>query len=38
VLSLVTVEVLKVTLPRDRMSLMASEHLPLVTDLRIGCD
>ena len=30
------VEVLKVTLPRDRMALMASDHLPLVADLRIG--
>ena len=32
------VEVLKVTLPRDRMALMASDHLPLVADLRIGFD
>ena len=31
-----TVEVLKVSLPRDRMALMASDHLPLVADLRIG--
>lgn len=30
------VEVLKVTLPRDRMALMASDHLPLVADLKIG--
>jgi len=30
------VEVLKVTLPRDRLSLMASDHLPLVADIRIG--
>ena len=30
------VEVLKVTLPRDRLSLMASDHLPLVADLKIG--
>jgi endonuclease/exonuclease/phosphatase family metal-dependent hydrolase len=33
-----TVEVLKVALPRDRMALMASDHLPLVADLRIGFD
>ena len=32
------VEVLKVTLPRDRMALMASDHLPLVADLSIGFD
>jgi endonuclease/exonuclease/phosphatase family metal-dependent hydrolase len=32
------VEVLKVTMPRDRMALMASDHLPLVADLRIGFD
>ena len=32
------VEVLKVTLPRDRMALMASDHLPLVADLQIGFD
>ena len=32
------VEVLKVTLPRDRMALMASDHLPLVADLKIGFD
>jgi endonuclease/exonuclease/phosphatase family metal-dependent hydrolase len=32
------VEVLKVTMPRDRMTLMASDHLPLVADLRIGFD
>lgn len=32
------VEVLKVTLPRDRMAKMASDHLPLVADLRIGFD
>jgi endonuclease/exonuclease/phosphatase family metal-dependent hydrolase len=30
------VEVLKVSLPRDRMALIASDHLPLVADLRIG--
>jgi endonuclease/exonuclease/phosphatase family metal-dependent hydrolase len=30
------VEVLKVTLPRDRLALMASDHLPLVADLKIG--
>jgi endonuclease/exonuclease/phosphatase family metal-dependent hydrolase len=30
------VEVVKVTLPRDRLTLMASDHLPLVADLRIG--
>ena len=30
------VEVLKVTLPRDRLTLVASDHLPLVADLRIG--
>ena len=33
-----TVEVLKVSMPRDRMALMASDHLPLVADLRIGFD
>jgi len=32
------VEVLKVSLPRDRMALMASDHLPLVADLKIGFD
>ena len=32
------VEVLKVTLPRDRMAKMASDHLPLVADLKIGFD
>jgi endonuclease/exonuclease/phosphatase family metal-dependent hydrolase len=32
------VEVMKVSLPRDRMALMASDHLPLVADLRIGFD
>jgi len=32
------VEVLKVTLPRDRMALIASDHLPLVADLKIGFD
>lgn len=32
------VEVVKVSLPRDRMALMASDHLPLVADLRIGFD
>ena len=30
------VEVLKVTLPKDRMAKMASDHLPLVADLKIG--
>jgi endonuclease/exonuclease/phosphatase family metal-dependent hydrolase len=30
------VEVLKVTLPRDRLTLIASDHLPLVADLKIG--
>lgn len=30
------VEVVKVTMPRDRMTLMASDHLPLVADLKIG--
>jgi endonuclease/exonuclease/phosphatase family metal-dependent hydrolase len=30
------VEVLKVALPRDRLTLVASDHLPLVADLRIG--
>jgi endonuclease/exonuclease/phosphatase family metal-dependent hydrolase len=30
------VEVLKVTLPRDRLTLVASDHLPHVADLRIG--
>jgi len=29
------VEVLKVTLPRDRLALMASDHLPLVADLTV---
>jgi len=32
------VEVLKVTLPRDRLALIASDHLPLVADLKIGFD
>ena len=32
------VEVLRVTLPKDRMAKMASDHLPLVADLRIGFD
>jgi endonuclease/exonuclease/phosphatase family metal-dependent hydrolase len=32
------VEVVNVTLPRDRMTLMASDHLPLVADLRIRFD
>ena len=32
------VEVLKVTMPRDRLALMASDHLPLVADLKIGFD
>jgi endonuclease/exonuclease/phosphatase family metal-dependent hydrolase len=30
------VEVLRVALPQDRMAKMASDHLPLVADLRIG--
>jgi endonuclease/exonuclease/phosphatase family metal-dependent hydrolase len=30
------VEVLKVTLPRDRLALVASDHLPLVAEMRIG--
>ena len=29
---------MKVSMPRDRMTLMASDHLPLVADLRIGFD
>jgi endonuclease/exonuclease/phosphatase family metal-dependent hydrolase len=29
------VEVVKVELPRTRLSLMASDHLPLVADLRV---
>ena len=33
-----TVEVLKVSMPRDRMALIASDHLPLVADLKIGFD
>ncbi|MGH9386469.1 MAG: endonuclease/exonuclease/phosphatase family protein [Vicinamibacterales bacterium] len=32
------VEVLRVTLPKDRMAKIASDHLPLVADLRIGFD
>jgi endonuclease/exonuclease/phosphatase family metal-dependent hydrolase len=32
------VEVLKVSLPKDRMAKMASDHLPLVADLKIGFD
>jgi endonuclease/exonuclease/phosphatase family metal-dependent hydrolase len=32
------VEVMQVSLPRDRMALMASDHLPLVADLKIGFD
>lgn len=32
------VEVVKVSMPRDRMTLMASDHLPLIADLRIGFD
>jgi endonuclease/exonuclease/phosphatase family metal-dependent hydrolase len=32
------VEVLRVALPKDRMAKMASDHLPLVADLRIGFD
>ena len=27
---------MKVSMPRDRMTLMASDHLPLVADLQIG--
>jgi endonuclease/exonuclease/phosphatase family metal-dependent hydrolase len=30
------VEVLRVALPRNRLTLVASDHLPLVADLRIG--
>jgi endonuclease/exonuclease/phosphatase family metal-dependent hydrolase len=30
-----SVEVVKVDLPRTRLSLMASDHLPLVADLRV---
>jgi endonuclease/exonuclease/phosphatase family metal-dependent hydrolase len=30
------VDVVRVSLPRDRLALMASDHLPLVADLRIG--
>jgi endonuclease/exonuclease/phosphatase family metal-dependent hydrolase len=30
------VEVLRVALPRDRLTMVASDHLPLVADLRIG--
>ena len=30
------VEVLRVELPRTRRSLMASDHLPLVAEIRIG--
>jgi len=30
------IDVLGVSLPRDRMAKMASDHLPLVADLRIG--
>jgi endonuclease/exonuclease/phosphatase family metal-dependent hydrolase len=30
------VEVVKVTLPRNRLTLVASDHLPLVADLKIG--
>jgi endonuclease/exonuclease/phosphatase family metal-dependent hydrolase len=32
------VEVVKVSMPRDRLALMASDHLPLVADLKIGFD
>ncbi|HYB96596.1 MAG TPA: endonuclease/exonuclease/phosphatase family protein [Vicinamibacterales bacterium] len=32
------IEVVKVTMPRDRLTLMASDHLPLVADLKIGFD
>lgn len=32
------IEVEKVTMPRDRMTLMASDHLPLIADLKIGFD
>jgi endonuclease/exonuclease/phosphatase family metal-dependent hydrolase len=30
--------VVKVSMPRDRLALMASDHLPLVADLKIGFD
>ena len=30
------VEVRKLSMPRTRLALMASDHLPLVADLRIG--
>jgi endonuclease/exonuclease/phosphatase family metal-dependent hydrolase len=30
------VEVRKLSMPRNRQSLMASDHLPLVADLRVG--
>src|SRR5262249_11644821 len=30
------VEILDITLPRTRLSLVASDHLPLVADVRIG--
>jgi endonuclease/exonuclease/phosphatase family metal-dependent hydrolase len=29
------VEVVKVELPRTRLSLMASDHLPLIAELRV---
>jgi endonuclease/exonuclease/phosphatase family metal-dependent hydrolase len=32
------VEVIKVSMPRDRLTLLASDHLPLVADLKIGFD
>jgi len=32
------IEVVKVTMPRDRMTLMASDHLPLIADLKVGFD
>lgn len=32
------VQILKVQLPRTRLSMMASDHLPLVAELRVGFD
>jgi len=32
-----SIDVVKVTMPRDRMTLMASDHLPLVADVKITC-
>jgi endonuclease/exonuclease/phosphatase family metal-dependent hydrolase len=32
------VEVVKLDLPRTRLALMASDHLPLVADLKIRFD